>query len=76
VLRTEDGADEDVHLRHRVGAEPAYAGEPGFRGVAAGLTVNDARAAGVPIVGVIVRPNRAFSVSQVSFTPRPVLVPP
>jgi hypothetical protein len=29
-----------------------------------------------PIVGVIGRPNREVSSAQVSFTPRPVLVPP
>ena len=34
-LRAEDGADEDVHLGHGVGGEPANAGQPGLRDVAA-----------------------------------------
>ena len=32
--------------------------------------------AAVPSVGALGRPNRAVSMSQVSCTPRPVLVPP
>ena len=75
-LRAEDGADEDVHLGHGVGGQAAHVGQPRLGGAARRLSVDDRRRRWHAPCGRLGSIAAELSTSQVSFTPRPVLVPP